>query len=945
MTSAKPAPSVTTAASRREGAQGPLELLGRRREQLLLEAQLDGAAAGHGSALVLRGEPGIGKSALCGHAIRSAEGFEILRVRGHETEAEIAFLALADLLQPVLHHLEALPAPQQEVLSSVLGVGPSVSVDRHAICAATLGLIAAAARERPVLAVVDNAQWLDGPSADALAFAARRLDGERVAMLLAVTDPPTAGEEPAFDRTSIRGLRVPGLDPDAARLLLEATLVERPPPAVVERLLSATAGNPLALIEAPRALSEAQLRGTEPLPDPLPAGTAVQRAFERRLKDVPAATRIAVLVAASADSGEMGAISRALAALDLDTGALAPAEDAGLIEMDGAKLEFSHPLVRSAAYHAEAPGARRAAHAALAAVLDAEPERRAWHMAAAATEPTELVAGELEQVGLAAHARAGHASAARAFERAAELTPSAEKRAWRLLAAANDAQLAGSFDWAASCLRSALAATADPALRVEISHLWGAVERFRGAGNRGCELFLGAASEIEERDRDRAALLIAEAAGCHLPVGNVRAAERLLERARSLVNGHRNAAVMLVSGVGDVTALLGGGPPSSERLLSTVEELTRARDMPLSAFPLVVWMVRGLAWAERYDEARSLYERLIGEARETSRLGALSLLLLGLAGLEFRTGAWREATARCTEAGRLGAESSNAAVVPAGSALLAYIEAARGHEADCRRHMARTDELASEIDEGLVLLQAQQAHAMLDLGAGDPEAAALRLEKVARSAEARGLGHPCVVPFEPDLIESQWRSEQPREAEAALAVLERRAERSRSSWARAAALRCRGMLAPPGEIDEWFQRALAEHTRTPTPFDRARTELCYGERLRRERHRADARPHLRAALDVFEQLDAAPWAERARRELGATAEAPHRAEAELDLLTPQELAVAELVAGGATNREAAESLFVSPRTVEAHLRHIYRKLGLRSRAQLAGTLARRMKTS
>lgn len=916
-------------------ARPPLPLIGRAREQQLMDAQLDAARAGAARALVVSGEPGIGKSRLCRYAVDRAEGFGVLAARGREAEAELPFEALAELLQPVLPSLGALPSAQAAVLESALRIGPELRAGPQDVGAATLGLLTEAARERPLLAVVEDAQWLDRSSSEALLFAARRLRESRVAILFAARE----GERAGLDFTGLDELSLKGLGPAAAHTLLASAPGGEPAPAAVKRLVAEAAGNPLALIELPRALGETQLRGQEPLPSPLPAGGEIERAFAPRLDALDGAARRALVLAAAVEGGEMGTISRALSGMGLDAEALEPAEEAGLIEIAGGTVGFRHPLVRSVAYHAGSAAVRRDAHAALAAVLTDKPERRAWHLAAASVEPAEDVALELELAAEAARSRSSHLGAARANARAAQLTPDPRERGRRLAAAAVDAAHAGGLDWAAALLERALVDTPDPAPRAEVQHLRGVTERLRGFAECSCEILLGAAAEVEPHDGARAAALVAEAAVSHACAGEVREGVALAKRAVRL--GEAGAGTGPIPGFVSATleflSLLAGEPARPSRLHGALERLLRDPELSPGCFPALVSMVAGLACDERHAEARTLLEGMAGQARASGKRGMLAPILQALGETELQAGRWRPAADHLVEAAALAGDAGQRWVRAASLAGLARIEAARGAGEVCRDHLAQAGELAA--DATGVLVRVSAARGLLALGTGDVEAAAGDLDRARELGAEGGLGHPLAVPFEPDLIEAHCRAGDGAAAEAALEALERKAERTGSSWAAAAALRCRGMLARADRFQGWFERALAEHARAPNAFERARTELCLGERLRREHRRSDARPHLRAALDAFERLGAEPWAERARKELGASVQTAQRAELDLGLLTPQELQVARIVARGAKNREAAAELFVSKRTIDAHLNSIYRKLNLNSRTQLAQALA------
>lgn len=432
-------------------------LIGRERECEQLDELLDRARLGRSGALVIRGEAGVGKSALLDHAAARAVDARIVRTLGVESEVELELSGLLDVCRPLESLVDELPEARAAALRAALGEGPAHALDRYAIGAATLGLLAAAAEQRPLLVLVDDAQWVDAASADALLFAARRLDADSVVVLFAARED----DGPTFEAPGIPELEVEGLDLDGASALLRAEGVADA--SVVSRLHQATGGNPLALVELVGELSEAQLAGREPLAEPLPAGSAVERSFARRAEGLPDATRKALLTCAVSRAASPGVILRAFGALGLEASALEPAEDAGLVTIRDGRVDFTHPLVRSAVYHAAQPSERRGVHRVLAdAAGDASPEERAWHLAAAALGPDEDAAAALEDAAVRARDRSGYAAAASALERAARLTPDPEPRSRRLAAAADAAWEAGRGAGAAELLDEALAITTDP---------------------------------------------------------------------------------------------------------------------------------------------------------------------------------------------------------------------------------------------------------------------------------------------------------------------------------------------------------------------------------------------------------------------------------------------------------------------------------------------------
>lgn len=912
-------------------------LLGRDVECARIDGLLENAPSGTSSALVVRGETGIGKTALCEYAAELAAGMTVVRARCAESESELPFSALSDLLRPILGSLTAIPPPQRAALEGALAIGPPVGGDRFTVCAATLSTLAAAAEEAPVLAVVDDAQWLDASSAEALLFAARRLDAEGVVLIFA--GRPEPGD--ALGRAGLPELRLEGLDRDAARRLLLERAEHPIADGVVERLITATAGNPLALIEIPIILTEAQLGGDEPLPEPLPVGPTLEQALRQRVEELPDELQRVLLVAAASDSGDVEAITRALEAMGLRTATLDRAEVEGLVTLEGGRLEFRHPLLRSAIYHGATPAARRAIHRVLGEASTGEnsAERRAWHLAAATPVPDDEVARALEDAALDARRRGGHAEAASAFERAARLTPRDEERARRLLEAAEDARHAGDSDRVLALLTEAAGSTGDAILRARIEHMRGAVEMWRGAPMAAHDRLVAEATRIEGLDPPRAARMLTDAGWACFMAGEIEAGTDVARRALAAAEGVGGLAEILATTLYGIGLLLSGRAQEAIPFVRRHEALLEDRDFLERHYQLIRPAAQVLIWLEDYGRARQLFTRVIEAARANSAPSMLPYALAGLSELDFRTGAWPAAYANASEAARLAAETQQDAARSFALVTLARVEAAQGREADCRAHVQQAVGLASS-GVGSILGYGGSALGLLELGLGRNAEAIAELEVLARRVRERGLGEPAVIQWAPDLIEAYVRSGRPEAAEDALEDFERQARETGRTWALAAAARCRGLLADDEDFERSFAEALGLHEVTPTPFEQARTELCLGERLRRARRRTDAREPLRAALETFGRLGAVVWAERARVEIQASGETIRKSDTvSLQELTPQELQVALVVAGGATNREAGAALFLSPKTIEAHLGRIYRKLSVRSRTELASRLA------
>jgi DNA-binding CsgD family transcriptional regulator len=882
-------------------------MVGRKDERARLKALLDAAREGRSGTLLLHGPPGIGKTALLRWTIAEAADFTLLRARGMESESDIPFAGLAELITPLLPHLDELPSVQAAALRGALALGPATPTDRFTVPAALLSLLARAADDRPVLVVIDDAQWLDDPSLEAFLFAGRRLGQEGVVMIGAAREMGRRVEMPWLDRMAIEPL------PDGdARALLDGAIA----PGVADRLVSTAAGNPLALLEIPGLLSDAQLAGREPLEDPLRPGTNVERAFAAAIEALPEPTRRALVIAAASSTRRLDAIARAgVSLVDLE-----PAEEARIVTLTEGELDFRHPLMRSTVYHAASQAERRSAHAALASA--AEGAERAWHLAACAVAPDESVAAALEQAALDARGRGAHATAMRNLGRAAQLTPAPQPRGRRLLAAAGDAIRCGAPERALGLLDEAAALTEDPLLLADVERLRGHVELRRGSPAAAYERLVREADRVRSRDPRRAAAMFLEASIAHMVTGDFHALIASAERARSLSAGTEPVVELLA------TAVIGAGQVALGETEPGVAALAACEPYLMEADPLANVEIVGLAaqaaiWVEDWDGAARILSRVLSAARTASAVTALIHPLAVNALLDLRRGRWAAALAGASEAVELAEDTGSLALLPHALAALTLVEAGLGHEADCRRHVERGLEVVP--GEGVHL---HAALGQLELGLGRIPEAIEALETAERGLRRRGVAST-VVPLRPDLVEAYVRAGRREEAEAILAALPADT---------AVAARCRGLLAPDEDLRSEFETALALHD---TPFEKARTQLALGERLRRAKQRAEARQPLTEALDAFERLGARPWAERARTELRATGgpAGTRRQQAAAEQLTPHELQIAVLVSQGMTNREAAAALFLSPKTIEYHLGQIYRKLDVRGRAQLARLMA------
>ncbi len=897
-------------------------LAGRRAERRRLADLLDGAHRSTSGVLVLRGEAGVGKTALLDDLVAGADGVTVLRGRGVESEAELPYAALHRLLRPVLAVADGLAAPQADALRVAFGLRHGRADDRFLVSLAALGLLAELGEQRPVLCVLDDAHWLDGASAAALAFVARRLAAEAVAIVFAVrtTDAHRIplGDLPTLD--------VPALDPHEADELLAscATAVH---PDVRMRLVTATGGNPLALVELARVLDPAHLRGTAPLPDPLPLTAGVERAFLDRVRLLPKHTQRLLLVAAADDTGRLATVLGAAARLGADPSALAAAEQATIVRVGATTVEFRHPLVRSAVYQGATFTERRAAHQALADALDgtADVDRRAWHRAAAAVEPDPLVVVQLDEAAERARARGALTASAAAYGRAAELTADRGGRARRLTAAATDLWRVGQVEQAGPLLGRARALADDDAMRGTIEQLRGLMAFSLGDIRSAYVILRTAAEQIGPNDPARALELLnlaGEAASLALDTEGVVALGSIAVRLPVGDGPRERFLVDLLVGLSHAFA---GDPRRAVERLTAAIRTASALDDPLL-------LLAGTRAAHHLgDDAAALRFSATAAARGRTAGEIAYLPLAGprLALSEIFAGRLAAAVATATEvvelshATHLSEKTSHVAAV----LWLGLVAALRGEERRCRELVAEALRMAGPHSMGVTSEAAGWTLGVLEMGLGNADAALAHL---------RHLRHPMIVGFASlDRIEAAHQAGDDAAARAWLADLEVTATCTGKPWALARAAHACGLLEP-AEVDRHFSQALAHHGRSGRPFEWGRTELAYGGVLRRARRRTDARRHLRAAFDRFEAIGARPWADRAQAELRACGQTVRRrvAGGPIEQLTPQEVQVARFVSRGLTNAEVAAQLFLSRRTVDFHLRNAFAKLGITSRTEL-----------
>jgi ATP/maltotriose-dependent transcriptional regulator MalT len=905
-------------------------LYGRDPERSIIGGLLEGARESRSGVLVIRGEAGVGKSALLEDARERASDMRVLACTGLEAESELPFAALHQLLRPVLRHLEKVPRPQADALRGALGLAAGRGVDRFLVSLAVLSLLAEAAERRPLLCLVDDAHWLDDASSDALVFVARRFEAEGIVLLFAARE----GEVREFDAPELTELRLAGLDADAAAALLDRHAGIALLPETRARLFEATGGHPLALLELPSTLSEGQLAGGEPLLTPLPVSARLERAFLARVRVLPEETQTLLLVAAAEDTGELSTVLRAATLLDVGAEALDAAEAAQLVTLRNGLLELRHPLVRSAIYQGAPLSKRQAAHRALASVLegDAEADRRAWHRAAASVGPDPTVAEELEKAAVRALRRSGFVAASRAYERAAALTPDESERVRLLTAAAENAWFGGRLERTRMLLERARPFASEPLHRADIDRYLGLVELTGGVPAEACRLLVRSAAAVASVDGERALQLLNLASVAAFYADDVAAAVTIAELAREVDvedTPFARALVELLVGLGAHYA--GDLSRAAASLRSAASFEAELESDALDARRVALLFGGRAAFYLGDDEAaRRSAQLAAAQMRAEGALGLLTPILPRLVHAEIWAGNWPAASANAREGLRLAREIGQFDLVAYQLVLLALIAAHRGEEDECRSLAVQGHELASARRLTVVASLANWALALLELELGRSEEAFLRAREISTT--------PAVLVMAGlDRIEAAVRAGQIATAHEWLAYYEPWAESAGAAWARAVALHGRALLADEDEESErLFEAALEMHAQAARPFERARTELAFGEFLRRARRPREAREHLRATLDGFEALGAELWAERARVELRASGQTARRRVADTrDQLTEQELQIAHFVAQGLSNREVAAQLFLSPRTIAAHLRNIFRKLGISTRTELA----------
>jgi DNA-binding CsgD family transcriptional regulator len=875
----------------------------------------------------------MGKTALLGYAAGAASGMRVLSAAAAASEAGLPFACLHRLLRDVAGCAADIPEVQREALLGALALGPAPRPeDRFVLHVAVLSLLGVVAESGPVLVVIDDAQWLDQATAEIVGFVVRRLGADGIAVLVAGREgemPEVFGELPS--------VRLPGLETAAVEELLRDRLGVQPPPGLAARLAGAAGGNPLIVVEVAAQLTPDQVAGRAPVDElVLAARTGPGRLLARRLDGAGAqASRAAVLAAVSGD-GELAVVLAAAGRQGIPDQAFEDLEDRGVMSLGRGSARFGHPVMRAAVLEAAGPGNVRAAHRELAAEAGAGDEvRRAWHLAAAALRPDDDVAAALESAARAASARTGYAAAAAALTRAADLSVGGTARARRWFAAAQAARLAGQNDTARQLLER-VTGDADPALLAAAAMARGRIEVRAGRLMASRAVLLDAASAAAAWEPAAAAALLADAAMASFLAGDPVQAVELAWRAGELPTAPGGNADLLVKLIIGTAYMHLGQRAEGLRLIREAAQIAALPPAERPDMEYVIFTVLGLVWLGDHTAARALVEPIVGELRARGALGDLPLALYAAAYADVGAGRLAAAVTAAAEAVELARATGDELWRYLGLGGLALAEAQLGDEAGCRRHAEEALGMLRRFDLDYPR-DAHDALGLLELGLGNAERAIGYLELANR---VRGSEPALARPTAADLVEAYVRAGRAVPQPMADSLI-RQSEAGEFPGTAAIAWRCRGLSAAEDHYQECFEQALGLHDRGSSPFEAARTRLCYGERIRRSGRRIDARQHLRAADLAFTALGARLWAQRAQQELRATGETLHDPDGLPWLaLTPQERAVAAAIARGATNREAGTTLFLSPKTIEMHLSAVYRKLGLRSRAELARWAAR-----
>ena len=898
----------------------------RQREREALDNLLDGLQRGQSGALVLRGDAGVGKSALLEYVVENASETRVLRATGIESEMQLAYAALHQLCAPIVDRIEHLPTPQANALATTFGLSDGAAPDRFLVGLSVLGLLSDTAAERPIVCIIDDAQWLDRPSGELLAFVARRLVAESVVMLFS-----TREEDERLQR--VPELVVEGLADGDARDLLSSTLLWPVDELVLDQIVAEAGGNPLALLELPRGMTPEQLAGGFRVSErPLPA--RLEQTFVTRFQTLPEETQRLLVLASADPTGDPRIFWRAARRLGIERATLSFDDTAALLEV-GARVQFRHPLVRSAVYRLASAEQRRATHRALAAATDPErdPDRRAWHLAAAALDTDEDVAAELERAAARAQARGGLAAAAAFRERAMALTPDPVRRSTRALAAAQTHFEAGSLDAAGTLLSAVDARSDDNEIQARSRLLHAEIEFVARRGADAPQLLLDAARDLENVDASLARATYLEALSAAMFAGRLAKGATAADVSRAALaapapTGPPRPSDLLLHGL--ATRFTDGYTAAAPTLKVAVQAFLTEASLP-SDQSRWLWFATYAA-LHLWDDASAmaLSTRHLEIVREAGALTALPLVLASRSSILAFMGHMTEAAAAEEEL-RAATDATGIATVPYGAISLAGL---RGREAELSELMQSTVRDAELRGEGFVLTFAAFVSGYLNNGLGRYGTAVNVLGNPLRYYE----DFPGIWVLD-EVVEAAARSGKEALAAQAFELLSETTQAAGTDWAMGVEARCRALLREGDDVDDLYREAIERLSMTMFRIQAGRSHLLYGEWLRRQRRRVEARQQLRTALEMFNAMDAQAFVGRAERELLATGEkARKRTPATVHDLTPQEAEVARLARDGHSNPEIGSRLFISSKTVEYHLHKVFDKLDIESRMQLAGAL-------
>ena len=908
-------------------------LLGRRSECETLDRLLIDAAGGSSRVLILRGDAGVGKSALLRYLADQVAGWHVATAVGMESEMELAYSGLHQLCAPLLDGVDQLPGPQRDAMEIVFGLGTGPPPDRFLVGLAALTLLAETAEHQPLICIVDDAQWLDDATAQILAFVARRLFADRIALVCAARTRTRIGDDVL---AGLPSLAVGGLGEDDSRALLQRSVHGPLDPAVRDQVITESHGNPLALLELPRTWRAGRLAGGFGLPEGQPVAGKIEQSYVRRLLEFRSDTQMLALAAAAEPLGDPVLLHRAAATLGLDLASAEPAEDAGLLHVGG-RVEFAHPLVRSAIYRAATTADRHRVHRALAEATDAEsdPDRRAWHRARATPGPDEEVAAELERSAGRAQARGGLAAAAAFLTRATELTPVPATRVRRALGAAAADMEAGAFDAARAQLTIAAAGPLGDLDRARIDLLRAQLAFVSSRGNEATPLLLAAAGRLEALDLGLARETYLDAFSAALFGARLNETATIADVATAARAAPRRPDAEITPVDLILDALIAFTHDYESAVQPSRALVRRLYADPSLARDRLRWLWHGTIIAlETWDDesAYVLSQRHVQAARKAGALSEFALALSSRTPMLVFAGELAAATALVAEAQTV-EEATGIAAAPYGALIVA---AWRGQSREARAMIEATIREAGSRGEGIGVAISQYTRAVLCNGLGqyDEALVAARSASEYRELVAENWGLT-------ELIESASRTGKFELASEAVDRLDRKAQATGTDWALAMLARSRALLSDGDEAEDLFRAAITGLAGTRVRAELARTHLLYGEWLRRSGRRVDARAALTTAFELATAIGMAAFAERAGRELLATGATVRKRTVEArDDLTAQEAQIARLASDGLSNPEIGAQLFISARTVEWHLRKVFTKLGISSRRQLRGALAR-----